>query len=256
MAQTTVSSWTVSLQRHSYLPTTVCNCQAKLLNPNPNYIDIASPLLATFGGGGAHNMAMAHHKNAHSRAMAHHNHNRARMRMGRSMGPGYGRSRMRRDRFNDSDDDLGQGYSIYGPRPLTRGEQELSCRACMCFSTFGIAELFRCCFCPKFGKYPPPDVDPVTGIPIDPETGRHLIGQPMEQPTMEQPTMVQPTMVQPVGEPMAQPVGEPTVQPTAPSVSLEYNGTVYEASYASTPQSMVADSGQGNYGYSSSNYER
>ncbi len=53
-------------------------------------------------------------------------------------------------------------------RPRTKGENELDCRFFLCGITYGVSELFMRCCCSNWGKYPPPDVDPDTGVPIDP----------------------------------------------------------------------------------------
>eukprot|EP01084_Bolivina_argentea_P178841 309107_1 len=122
----------------------------------------------------------------------------------------------------------GRGYGYGMGRPATSGELEIAGRLLLCGCTMGISELFRLCCCRNFGKYPPPDVDPVTGYPV----GMAPPGQPM-------------------GQPIGQPAVVPMVQPYAPAQVPEYNGMAYKPHYSVTPQSMVADANQPKYGYSS-----
>ncbi len=124
------------------------------------------------------------------------------------------------------------GRNIVITRPRTKGEKALDCRIISSLFTCGIFELFRRCCCRNCGKYPPPDVDPKTGVVIGPQTGvsidpRTAIG-----------------MTQLAGRPV-------TVAPGMP----ENNGEVCRPSYAANPKSIIqVDGGEGNCGNSSSNY--
>ncbi len=104
-------------------------------------------------------------------------------------------------------------------RPQTKGEREAACRGFLCFNTCGTSELCRLCCCRKWGVYPPPDVDPVTGVPIDPTTGIPIAPLYMQQ--------------------------QAGAGPLRPDNNFAMN----------TPQAMVAGKSQGNYGggYSESN---
>ncbi len=154
---------------------------------------------------------------------------------------------MPEDNFSTSKPDCGTGLKCgagvnirnYGGhpvdinRPRTKGEKAMDCRIILCSFTYGISELFRLCFCRNWGKYPPPDVDPNTGIPKDPQTG--VPTDPKAVIGMEQ-VAKQPVTMAPGG--------------------WKYNERACHPSNAANPKSVVeVDGGKGNYPRnSSSNY--